>query len=239
MRLIAAAKLWSRCIIRSVSPAFWDFYFMDIGNTGINCRHVHRNNFFAFFAVGIFDCSFHIAYCFLNWNNISQLKECSLQYRIGSSCAETDFLCDRNSVAGIEFDVVTGDISLYCRRQVGIQFLIAPYAVEKEVTARLYVLHHLIAVQICRIMAGNKVSLFYIIRRFNRFIAKTQVRNGHTARLLGVILEVCLYLLIRVVADNFYGVLVRANCSVCTQTPEFASLCSLWRNVRIFTDSKR
>ena len=48
------------------------------------------------------------------------------------------------------------------------------------------------------------------------------MRNGDTAGFLGVIIEICLYILIGVIADDLDGVLVCADRSVCTQTPEFA-----------------
>ena len=82
-------------------------------------------------------------------------------------------------------------------------------------------------------MTCNKVSLFDIIGRADRFVAESQVRDRYAAGLLGVILEVCLRLHIGMVTDDLDGVLIRANGTVCAQTPEFAGLRSLRRNVRI------
>lgn len=48
--------------------------------------------------------------------------------------------------------------------------------------------------------------------------------DGHAAGLLGVILEVCLNILISVVADDLDGVLVCADSTVAAQTPELALL---------------
>ena len=51
---------------------------------------------------------------------------------------------------------------------------------------------------------------------------KTQVRDGHAARLLGVVLEVGLDILVGVVADDLDRVLVGADGAVATETPELA-----------------
>ena len=83
-------------------------------------------------------------------------------------------------------------------------------------------------------MTCNEVSLFYIICGFDRFIAESQVGDSNTTGFLGVILEVCLNLLVCMVTDDFNGVLVCTNSTVCTQTPELASLCAGRGNVRIF-----
>ena len=82
-------------------------------------------------------------------------------------------------------------------------------------------------------MTCNEVSLFDIIGRTDRFVAESQVRNGHAAGLLGVILEVCLCLHVGMVTDDLDGVLIRANGAIRAQTPELASLGSLRCNVRI------
>ena len=46
--------------------------------------------------------------------------------------------------------------------------------------------------------------------------------DGHATRLLGVVLEVCLDVLVGVIADDLDGVLVRANRTVAAQAPELA-----------------
>ena len=53
-------------------------------------------------------------------------------------------------------------------------------------------------------------------------VAEAQVADGDAAGLLGVILEVCLNVLVGVVADDLDGVLVGANGAVAAQTPELA-----------------
>ena len=53
-------------------------------------------------------------------------------------------------------------------------------------------------------------------------LTKTQVGNGNTAGLLGVILEVSLSLHVSMVTDDLDGVLVGADCTVSTKSPELA-----------------
>ena len=51
---------------------------------------------------------------------------------------------------------------------------------------------------------------------------KRRCENGYAAGLLGVVLEVSLYELVGVVADDLDGVLVRTNGTVAAETPELA-----------------
>ena len=60
------------------------------------------------------------------------------------------------------------------------------------------------------------------------------MRNRYAAGFFGVILEVSLSFLVRVVADDLDGVLVCTNGTVSAETPEFTSLCALRSNIRIF-----
>ena len=73
-------------------------------------------------------------------------------------------------------------------------------------------------------MTCYEVSLIDVIWASDWVVTKTKVRNCDTTCLLGVILEVCLNILIRVVANDLDGVLVRTDSTVAAQTPELALL---------------
>ena len=161
--LIAANQLLRFFSIFCGLPAFRYFHFMNVIYAGIHSSLVHLYDVFTLLAVGLLDGIFHVAYCIIDWNDVSQLEECCLQYCIGSSCTQTDFLCDGYGVAGVELYVVISDISLHLGRQVVIQFFIIPHTVQQEESARFHVLYHFISVQICRVMACNEVSLLYIV----------------------------------------------------------------------------
>ena len=116
-----------------------------------------------------------------------------------------------------------------------VKLIHIPLAVNKEYTAGLNVVNHLVALcYIRRVVAGNKVSLVYVIGALNRLIAEAQVRNGNTAGLLRVILEVSLNVFIGMVADNLNGVFVSTNGTVAAETPELALDCALCCGVRSF-----
>ena len=71
-------------------------------------------------------------------------------------------------------------------------------------------------------MAGNEVSLVDVVGRLDRLVTEAQVGNGNATGLLGVVLEVSLYVLVGVVTDDLDGVLVGTNGAVAAQTPELA-----------------
>ena len=77
-------------------------------------------------------------------------------------------------------------------------------------------------------MASHKVRLVDVIWASDRFVAETQVGDRNAARLLRVILEVCLDVFIRMVADDLRRVLVCAYGAVAAKSPEltfYRTLC--------------
>ena len=106
---------------------------------------------------------------------------------------------------------------------MAVKLVGGPLAVEKERAARLYVVDDLVSLQdVGRVVACDEVCLGDVVRALDRSVAEAQVRDGHAAGLFGVILEVSLYVLVGVVADDLDGVLVCADGSVAAETPELA-----------------
>ena len=71
-------------------------------------------------------------------------------------------------------------------------------------------------------MAGNKVCFLDQVGGLDRALSEAQVRHGHTAGLLGVIIKVCLCIHVCVVTDDLDGVLVGSYSTVSAQSPELA-----------------
>ena len=66
-----------------------------------------------------------------------------------------------------------------------VELLGVPLAVDKEYTARLYVVYHLVALDyIGGVVAGDEVSLIDVVGALYRLVAEAQVRNGDAAGLL-------------------------------------------------------
>lgn len=103
-----------------------------------------------------------------------------------------------------------------------IRLFLSPLAVEQESSARLDVGNHIILVDIGFVVASYEVSLVDEVGRLDRSLTETQVRYSYAARLLRVVSEICLCIQVGVVADDLDGVLVSANGTICTQTPELA-----------------
>ena len=71
-------------------------------------------------------------------------------------------------------------------------------------------------------MARYEVSHCDVVGGMDGLVAESQVASRKTAGLLGVILEICLDIFVRVVANDLNGVLVRAHCTVGAESPELA-----------------
>ena len=82
-------------------------------------------------------------------------------------------------------------------------FLRLPLAVDEEDSARLNVLNDLESlINVGWVVASYEVSLVDVVRALDRLVTESQVRNCNAACLLGVILEVSLYVLVSVVSDD-------------------------------------
>ena len=98
-----------------------------------------------------------------------------------------------------------------------------PLAVYKEHTAGLNVADDgEVLGYVRRNVACDKVGLVDVVRALYLLVAEAQMADGNAAGLLRVVLEVCLNVLVGVVADDLDGVLVRADGAVAAKTPELA-----------------
>ena len=95
--------------------------------------------------------------------------------------------------------------------------------VDKERTAVFDVAGHIVARNVRGVGALNEVCGIDEILGLYRRISETEVRNGYAARLLRIVEEISLRVLVRMVADNFNGVFIRADSSVRTETVEFTA----------------
>ena len=163
VELVATYQRRSRSVVCYGLPAFRNFNLVNMSDTGVYCGAVHVYDVLTFSAIGLLDGIFHVADSFVNRNDVCQLEECSLKDGVGSSCAQTDFLCKGNSVAGVELDVVICDVSLNLSRKMLFQFFVVPHAVEQEESARFDVLNHLIFIKVSGVVASNEVSLLYVV----------------------------------------------------------------------------
>ena len=89
---------------------------------------------------------------------LASLKNADLKNSVYSVCPDRSpyrsYAVDR-----IELDVVLSDISLYLTWEVLIQLFMLPLAVQKECSAWLDILYHVVLSDIRLVMASNKVSL--------------------------------------------------------------------------------
>ena len=105
-----------------------------------------------------------------------------------------------------------GDVALGFSGHMMSQLLVGPLAVDHEHAAGLDILDHLHAqVDVSGVVAGHEVSLVDVVGAADVLVAETQMADGHAAGLLGVILEVCLNILVGMVADDLDGVLVSTD----------------------------
>ena len=204
------------------SPVGRNLELTEGGSAGIDGLVVGVDDSLALLHVGLGSRVLHVLQGVLGGQDLGQREEGGLEHRVGA-LAHADLGRQVDSVDQVDVDVVVRDVALGHGGHVLGELLVAPLAVDQEGAARLDVADHLEALNdVAGVMAGDKVGLGHVVRRTDRRITKAQVRDGDAAGLLGVVLEVGLDVLVGVVADDLNRVLVGADGTVATQTPELA-----------------
>ena len=211
-------------ISSGVGPGGGDLDLMDSVQAGVDSLPVHLDNSVALLAVALLGSGLHVLDGIVDGHDVGQLEEGRLQDGVGALAhADLDSLID--SVDGVQLNVVVGNVLLVGSIQMLIQLGIGPLAVDHKDAARLDILDHLHAhVDVSGVVAGHEVSLVDVVGAADGLVAETQVADGDTAGLLGVILEVSLNVLVSMVADDLGGVLVGTDSTVAAETPELALL---------------
>ena len=218
----AALELGGVFLIRASGPIGRNVNLHECGGTGIDGAVIHVNDVLTLLQIRLGSRIFHVANGLFLGDDIRKSEERRLQNGV-RAFAHANLYGQVNSVDGIEVDVVLRNVALRGGTQVLSELLGRPLAVHHEGTMGLHVVHDReVFLNVARVVARHEVGLVDVVRTANGLVAETQVRNGHAAGFLGVVLEVRLHVFFGMVADDFDGVLVRANRAVAAQAPELA-----------------
>ena len=233
--LVVALSLVLGELALAVSPGSGNVYLDNLAGTLLDSGVVHVDDIVALLSKGLVRHLLHVCDSVLGRNDVSDGEERGLEHGVGL-VAQTDLSCHLVSVDYVEVDVVLSDVSLNRSRELLVQLVNCPVAVQQEGAARNNVLYHIVLVDIGRVMTGNEVCLVDEVCGLDRSLTETQVRNCNAAGLLGVVSEVCLRVHVGVVADDLDGVLVSANGAIRAKTPELAACCAFRSGVRVLGD---
>jgi hypothetical protein len=120
----------------------------------------------------------------------------------------------------VEAEAFLDDFPLDVGEQTVPYFLGPVRRVEKERAPRQCGFQHIVPPQENRLVARYELSLTYKIGRANRFWSESQVRHCDGTRLLGVIHEIALSVVWRLLPDDLYRVLVGSHRTVRPQAVE-------------------
>ena len=188
----------------------------------VDGRQVHLDHLFALLAEGLLRGLLHIGDGFVNGDDVRQAEEGRLQHHAGV-VAQAQLPGDGVGVDDVEFGVLFGQPPLDGGRQLTLQLLGGPAAVQQEGTAGLQLGDDVVLIQERLVVAGHEVRLLHQIGGEDGLLAEAQMAPGDAEGLLGVVLEVRLGVHIGVVADDLDGVLVGAHGAVAAQAPELAA----------------
>ena len=209
-------------LIHGIGPVGGNIDLLKGGGAQVDGLVVHIHHVLALLQVRGLGLLLHVADGVLLRHDLGQGEEGGLENGV-VALAHADLDGQINGVDGVELDVILGDVALGIGLQVMVQLVHIPLAVDHEHAAGLHIVDHLKALgDIAGVVAGHEVGLVDIIRRTDGLITEAQMADGDTAGLLRVVLEVGLYILVGMVADDLDGVLVGAHGTVAAQTPELA-----------------
>ena len=217
-----AFQLLFGSVVDRVRPIGGNVHLHECGCAGLDGAVVHVHHVLALLQVGLGCSILHVLDRFFLGHDLGQGEKCRLQDGVGA-LAHADFAGEVDGVDGVQLNVVFSDVALCLGAQMLGQLFGSPLAVDHQDAAGLYVTDDGEALgDVRRYMAGYEVGLVDVVGAADEGVAEAQVAYGYAAGLLGVVLEVCLYVLVGVVANNLDGVLVRTDGTVAADTPELA-----------------
>ena len=185
------------------------------------------------------DRVFHVTNRFIDGDDVRELEERGLKYRV-DPVSEADAFRDFNAVDDVETNLFFGKRALESGRKIGLKLGDGlPLGVQKEGSAFLDACRDIVEGNVFLLVAGDEIGLVDEIRRFDRLLSETEVRDRDAARLLRVIREVPLSVHVRFVADDLDGVLVCADGAVGAESPELAADRSGWSRDDLLRGRKR
>ncbi len=153
-------------------------------------------------------------------DDICQREERRLHNHIDTR-AEAELTGNLESVDEIQFRVKLREFPFHHRRQDRIQLLRFPRTVQKEDAAVFETAKQIVFVNVARAVARDVIGAADEVRPADGIGAEAQMGNRDAAGFLGIVSEISLRKHVRVIADDFDRVLIRADGAVRSESPEF------------------
>ena len=189
------------------------FHFKQIREGRVHRRDVHLHDLFALLAVGFLDGILDRHDGFFTWQHARNGKEARLHHGVNArpharrprhrQRINREHLCFRRD-----------EIALRFRREIVPDYLRPMRRVQQQRPARHETLRHVHALEEDGLMTRHEVRRRDEIRGTNRLRPEAQMRNRDSSGFLRVIDEVTLRIIVRVLADDLDGFLVRADRAV-------------------------
>ncbi len=192
-----------------------------VGQGVVHAGDVLGDDFIAFFLEGLLDRFLDVADGLFLGNNLGQGEEADLHDGVDTG-AEAGVHRNLQRVDGVDLDFLADDGFLHFTGERGENLVRRDFSVQQERAAFADAVEHVITADVGGVVTGHEVRRGDGVLRQDRLVAETQVRNGNTTGLLGVVFEIRLYEFVGVVADDFDGVLVGTHGAVGAEAPEHA-----------------
>ncbi len=201
-----------------------NFDLVQVGNRRIHRFEILFHHGFAALAIRFLDGMLDLGNCRLTRQDAADGEKRRLHNGVHAP-AHAGLLSHIVPVDDVELELFVDDVALYFLRQVIPDLFRSIQAVKQEDAALFGVLEHVYAFKERVLMAGDKIRLigFNKIWCADGFGTKTQMRHGHCAGFLRVVIEVALCEILCLFTDDLDRVLVRAHSSVRTETEEHAT----------------
>ena len=209
--------------------------FFDRCNGSVNRLPVHFNDIHPFTFKGFLGRRFNQINRFVGVKNTGEFKEGGLHDGVNTS-AKADFHGNLQRVHVVELNFAINDDLLLFLGEVREHFVRRDFRVQQEHTAFFQRSEHVVTTDVSRVVTRNKVRIRHEERVVHFAVAETQMRNRYAAGLLGVVCKVRLCILFSRTADDLNGVLVRADRTVSTETPEHAGNNIVRHNIDVCTN---
>ena len=212
----------TRSVFREVGPFGRNVDLVEVGEGLLDGIQVHVDHFSALAVETVVDILLEQLGGTAFGEDGTQVEEDGLHDHV-DTLLETDALGDGGGIDGVELSVLLGEISLQVVGEVLLQvFDGLPGSVEDEGTALLELVDHVELAGVGGVVAGNVISLLNEVFGLNGVLADTDVGDGETARLVGIVDGVGLSVEVGVLDNHLHSIVRGTDSTIGTVTPEDA-----------------
>ena len=225
-------------IVNRIGPGVRNCDLVDLTQAQINRSLVLVHNVLALIAISHFDGVLQFPDRGIQIHDAGNFEKGCLGDHV-DAVTQTEIMGNIHRIDGVQAGLAGPEGTTHTGRELRIQLFVGPIAVQQKTAALFQIPCHVIFLHIGLVVAGDEIRALDLVGALDKLGAHTEVGDGQAAGFFRVIGKIGLHIIVRVVAHDFDGGLVRADGAVGAESPEFQAEVFLGRGIEFHRISRQ